>query len=960
MKTYLRSVAESLYATFKSDMSRLVVVFPNKRASLFLNRELAEVAQEPVLAPCYKTINDLFQELALTDDGRRIMVADSIEAVCRLYDIYKEVMELNGHQVEPIDKFYGWGEVMLSDFNDIDKQMVDPDQLFRYVEDWETMRDTSFLNEEQRKVLEHYFSSFKDVNQAKQNFLNLWKAMPEIYARYNRQMLKEGMLYDGALSRYVVRHELFGAKEGTDYAFVGFNILSPVQKELLMGMIKRVGREHVRFYWDYDPALRNAVGIDRLFHEACQYIEQYQTFMSNTLEEGWSQEEPRTEPQHITYVRTDTSNAQVHYVPEWLKDKEVKRSAVVLADEKLLPQVLTTLPVMDVNITMGYPLSNTPVIGFVQSLVDLQLNGRRRSGEGFYEFYLDKVRRQPLFVYLDGWHWDSAVEHTGKAMLNYVQDAVLAVMSKMPLQFTRAEQKQDNTNKLPPSTILYEEALFRTYQAIVRIAEQNIEDCGLACRLLDKALHSVSVPFHGEMMKGLQVMGVLETRALDFDDVVVLSAQDGILPQTSNATSLIPYCLREPFGLSTEKEQVNVYAYNFFRMLRRSKSITLMFSAAGTASTHGEMSRFMRQLLAETDLEISDCRLNFSEKKEEGVFNLAYAESIPKTDEIMRRLYASFDGMFVKPKSLDGEGYCRMLSPSAINKYLECPMQFYYRYVEGIKVKDKLTSSLSDSQFGTVFHKAAECYYASGDSDVDKAVEEAFRIVIFDKSEIKGFEGELIIQRNVIRNYLKRLIALDERLGKFKILEEESSHSFSISVQDDKGMEHTIVIGGKIDRVDQVEKHPRTEQAALRVIDYKTGGKVDNKVMQDSDFSTLLDKDKRKQNQRPNLLQSFLYSLALSKSGISHRDGKDVNIMPGLIYIGKASDAESYDERTFVDKTTPVDSFKSVEDAFEKSLKHFLQEELFSKNVPFERTNDSDSCKNCDYRLLCGKLKSKF
>jgi len=957
MKTYLHCVAESLIATFKSDMSHLVVVFPNKRASLFLNRELASVAQMPVLAPRYKTINDLFQELALTAEGEQIMVADPIDAVCRLYGVYKEVMEREGHQVEPIDKFYGWGEVMLSDFNDIDKQMVEPDQLFRYVEDWETMHDNSFLNDEQRRVLEHYFASFKDVNQAKENFLRLWKAMPEIYAQFNRTLMQDHLLYDGALSRYVVKNGLFGPSEGVDYAFVGFNILSPVQKELLMGVLKRVGREHVHFYWDYDPALRNATGIDGLFHEACQYIEQYQMFMGNALKEGWSLEEERTQPQQITYVQTDTGNAQVHNVPDWLKDKDVKQSAVVLADEKLLPQVLATLPMVDVNITMGYPLNNTPVIGFVKSLVDLQLNGRRRNGEGFYEYYLNKVRRQPLFAYLDGWHWDEAVACTGEAILKYVKDAVLAVLSRMPVQFLNGGKEQVGEEKLSPSTILYEEALYRTYQAVERIAEQKIDDCGLACRLLDKALHSVSVPFHGEPLKGLQVMGVLETRALDFEDVVVLSAEDGILPKTSNVTSLIPYCLREPFGLSTEKEQVNVYAYNFFRMLRRAKNITLMFSVAETTSARGEMSRFMRQLLAETDLEIRDCRLSFSEQKEDEIFNIEYAETIEKTDEIMHRMYARFDGRWVASEEDEGKGYHLLLSPSAINAYLSCSMRFYYQYLVGLKVKEKEKTSLSESQFGTVFHKAAEYYYLAQDGDVDKAVDAAFKSVIFDKSEIKDYEGELVIQRNVICNYLRRLIRLDERLGKLDILEEEAIHKLEVKVKDDKGGEHKVVMGGSIDRVDLVEKHPATGQAALRVIDYKTGGSVENKVMSHSDFDRLMGEEAR--DHKPNILQLFLYSLSLLRGGIEGKDLKDVNIMPGLIYIGKASDAKSYDERVLLDSDTPVDSFKAVADDFEKSLKKFLQEDLFCKQVPFARTSTSATCDNCDFRLLCGKLKQK-
>ena len=932
MKTFLNSVAQSLLQRYGNDMSHLIVVFPNKRASLFLNQELSQVAHAPLLAPQYKTINDLFQDLALTAEGKPLLVADPIHAVCRLYVVYREVMErLYSNPVESLDRFYGWGEVMLADFNDIDKQMVNARELFTYVEDWEKLHDLSFLNEEQSKVLKHYFSGFEQSNEVKENFLRLWKAMPEIYTRYRESLLADGMLYDGALSRYVVDHQQFGPEEGVHYAFVGFNILSPVQERMLFGIRSRVGREQVQFFWDFDPLMRHRKGLDALFFDACQYIQKYQDSFPNALPKGWTQGE--TSCQEITYIKCDTANAQVHYVPAWLQGKQPATSAVVLADESLLPQVMATLPDVDVNITMGYPINNTPVVGFIHALTELQLHGRRRKGGGFYQSYLDTVMRHPFFEHLREWPWQQEVPLTAAAMLEYLRQAVEAVLSQMPVQLLHASQQDAS---LPPSTLLYEEALFRTHHAIARIEDQGLEDCSLACRLLDSVMRTLSVPFHGEPLKGLQVMGVLETRSLDFADVVVLSAYDGVLPKASNVSSLVPYCLREPFGLSTEKQQVNVYAYNFFRMLRRAKSVTLMFPTSVSGMSQGEMSRFMRQLLAETALPVRDCHLDFRQSATAEARSLEYEERIPKSPEAMRLLFAMAQAD-------------KALSPSAINCYLNCSMQFYFKYIEHLKVEEDISESLAENQFGTIFHAAAEQYYSPEGGDIDKAVDYAFRTVVFDQNpDVKDYEGELTIARKVITNYLRRLVEMDAQLKPFKVLETEQRHTFTLRLNEGPHAGSPVSIGGTIDRVDLVQRHPLSGRPAVRIIDYKTGGNIEDKHLSKAELKSMVDNTIT--SRRHNLLQTYIYSLAYLKQHPAQED-----LMPGLIYISKASNAKDYDARTILNKE-PLDRFQTIAEPFEEMLNHFLSLHLFSEEEPFQRTSVKKHCDHCDYRLLCGKL----
>lgn len=962
MKSFLHSVANDLYQRFGNNMTRLVVVFPNKRASLFLNKEFISICKEhdnkPIWAPKYQTINDLFQSLSPYN------TLDPIVAVCRLYGVYKEVLQSE----ESIDKFFGWGEVILSDFNDIDKQMVDAEALFKYVKDWNDLTATDFLNEAQLAALKRYFADYGEDIEAKKRFLEMWKALPIIYKEYKKALMSDGQLYDGALCRDVVESNRYSAiDQDKIYVFVGFNILSPVQLRLMRGIKGEIG-ENVLYYWDYDPAIsRSNEGIDMLFNDACSYIRSYQDRLPNALPEGWSEGESFVPK--IQYIKTDTSNAQVHYMSSWLKERtdDYTNTAVVLADEALLPQVLFSLPDKPTNITMGYPLSHTPVSSFIHALTDLHTKGLRADRSGFYQYYLRRVETHPIFLLarksnvLEG--WDTPLPQlTGTALLNYLDDIVLKVLSIMEPQLYTQE------STIPPYIMMYEEALVQVHNAILRIKELQLpaSDCALASRLLDRILHSVSISFHGEPLSGLQVMGVLETRLLDFDNIIILSAIEGTLPKPVTVSSMIPYAFRNPFGLSTEQEQENVYAYNFFRMLRRARQVTLMIPQTGSSSGEGEMSRFMRQILAESNIEPECFQLDFQHHGNSEAIRIEMNAEIEKTPEMIRSLCRMADGTLLP----DGSRR-RLLSPSALNTYFSCPMRFYYRYIKYIRIEEEITSSLTESQFGTVFHAAAQLFYKeiapSGEvtadaldkatqKQIEQAVDQAIQQEIFDQtsSDVKSLEGELIIARDVIINYLTRLVAIDKNLAPFRIIQMEGNHSLEMDITA-AGHPHTLHIGGSIDRLDLIHRHPLSGHPAIRILDYKTGGKLEDKN-QDKELSTLFNRDDK--DRKYNVFQTFLYAQAVAdeiqRGRLSLQDAHHTDLMPGLMYIRVASDAERYDERIYLQKE-PLNRFQTIADQFTSLLKDFLENELLNLEVPFCRTENDKSCAHCDYRLLCNK-----
>ena len=563
MKDFLAYVADDMLSKYGNNLSRVAVVFPNKRASLFLNEHLARLAQKPIWSPACITISELFRQQS------DYQVADPIKLVC---DLHKSFCLCTGLQ-ETLDKFYGWGQLLLTDFDDIDKNMADADLVFANLRDIHELDDISYLTDEQREMIQRFFSNFSEQHntELKERFLRLWSHFADIYHDYNRRLAEQQLTYEGALYRQVVSSHLSSLTSHLapydHYLFVGFNLLQKVELQLF-SELQKAGKAH--FYWDFDHYYMKR-------HEAGQYIGRYLQQFPNELDiESTDIYGNFSKQKHITYISAPTEDIQARYVSTWLREnqrlKDGRRTAIVLCNENLLQTVVHCLPdeIDKVNVTTGYPLSQTPVASLINIWFDLQLLGRTPR-------MLRILQRHPY--------------------AKYISD------DKLPLLQILREVATNGKEDI--SDPLFQESLFRAYTLVNRI--ENLRQSGdlnvdLATlqRLTSQIIQQTSIPFHGEPAEGIQVMGVLETRNLDFDHVLLLSCNEGNIPRGVNDSSFIPHNIRQAYELTTIDNKVTIYAYYFHRLLQRASDVTILYNNSTEDGQRGEMSRFMLQLMVES------------------------------------------------------------------------------------------------------------------------------------------------------------------------------------------------------------------------------------------------------------------------------------------------------------------------------------------------------------------------
>lgn len=962
MHTFLHQVATSLLSHFGSNMSQVVVVFPGKRASLFLNQRLAELSPTPVWTPVYRTISDLFLQQS------PYALCDPIESVCRLYRSYADLVE----DPQPLDQFYGWGEVLLNDFDDIDKHLVDARQLFTNIHDIKELEDNSYITPEQEEALQSFFSEFsvEGNSQLKERFLRLWSRMFDIYDDFRRQLAEAGMLYEGALQRDVIERLRAArladpstvdeasapfANDKRQYVFVGFNVLNEVEKALF-DELQRQGR--ALFYWDYDLFYANP--HDKEIHEAGYFIRQNIERYGNELEAA-GMDNFRKEKQ-LTFVTASSENAQARYVPQWLQENLTlperapegesyteSQTAVVLCNEQLLQPVLHALPssVEALNVTMGFPLSDTSVYGLVNSLMILQTEGLDTVNHRFRPSLLMAVENHPLVRLLDEETWKREV--LGQVgLMNYLLD----VLSQLGKRLSKQEQSSS-------TTVLHIEAVFVAYKRINRILDLMAGDEPLLTvnnatlmRLVRNVLQTQSVPFHGEPAVGLQVMGVLETRALDFRHVLMLSVGEGYLPKSVADNSFIPYHLKDAFGLTTIRHKIAVYAYYFYRLIQRAERVTFVYNESNAGTRQNESSRFLRQLLAETSLKVEHLQLQTS-------CSLPEQEDIvvPKTDEVLQQLYQRFDNTHRTGKDR------RLLSPTAINRYTSCPLMFYYRYVRGLRIDPDPADGFTAALFGEVFHRAAELLYlqltSAGDivhqQDIDgildhdayrldDMVRQAFRERFF-QGRREEYTGILLIANRVVKSYLKQLLNYDRRLTPIRIIELEQPRMTTMHIQSGN---HDIEIdtGGIIDRLDEVADPSAESGRSIRVVDYKTGGYP----YPVSELNSLFSNTGKKEHY---YLQTILYASIVAQQ-------EQQPVTPCLFFIHK-SGSDDYSPKLTISRRIIQDvrqpltpDGESLLEAYNEQLNAVI-EEIFDDKVPFRQTTKNTICHECDYRLLCGR-----
>ena len=953
-KTFLEYVAEDLLKKYGIDLSRITLVFPNKRASLFLNEHLARMADGPLWSPVYTTISQLFR-----DRSERV-VADNIKLVCDLYRIY---VQCTG-TTETLDHFYGWGMLMLSDFDDIDKNLADATDVFRNLSNIHELDDVSYLSEEQREVLKRFFSNFSDDynTELKNRFLQLWQNFGNIYNSFNDHLQEEGLAYEGALYREVVNNDL-ATYDADTYIFVGFNMLQKVEQKLFT-LLAKAGK--AKFYWDFDRYYMEGAN-----NEAGYYIRQYLEAFPNELfnRDDEIYNNFRTE-KVLRFISASTETIQGRFVGHWLQNEDFvragRKTAVVLCDENLLQTVVHSLPseVENVNITTGFPLAQSPVFSFVNALINLQTIGYTKSAERYRLQYVRAVLRHPYSLFLS----DNCTEQLRALEEHhtyYPSRQEMAVDEGLTLIFANLEEGVADVQTYHAKLVdwilsmlktvgkstqetddhLMKEAIYRMYTLFNRLHELIVSgdlsvDLITLLRLITQLVQSTSIPFHGEPAIGLQVMGVLETRNIDFDNVLLLSCNEGNMPKGVNDASFIPYAIRKAHSLTTIDHKVAIYSYYFHRLLQRAQNITILYNNATEDGHTGEMSRFMLQMLVESGHKIERLSLQAGQMP-----NVLQPHAVEKTDSIMQQLM-----------KLD------KLSPTAINRYLRCQLLFFYNTVAGLKESDEETDDIDNRTFGNIFHKGSQLIYeqlmdanftvsenAIKDFLADKSAllrivdrtfnEELFKVA--NANQHPQYNGLQLINRGVIISYLKKLLQMDLSLTPFRILAMEKPVEQEVVFNVD-GKAHTLTIGGYVDRLDEVEEG---NGKVIRVVDYKTGRKPQTAV---AAFEDIFSGDKVTKNHADYYLQTFLYA-AIVRDSLKWNKQK-LPVSPALLFIQQAS-AEENDPVLRVGKER-INDIAVYHNDFWAHLKALLSE-IFNKERAFMPTKDRERCTRCPYRQVC-------
>jgi hypothetical protein len=934
-------------------MRRYILVFPNRRARLFFNFYLSSLSDKPVWSPQYFTISDFIREFSGLNQ------ADPLSLLFKLYGIYKKV---TGSE-EKFDDFYYYCEMMLADFDDIDKYRIDPDMLYANLSDLKALDDfKDYLSEYQIRTIRQFWESFQPPSDSpgKQSFMSLWDAMPAIYRLFNEELDKEGIAYEGKAYRAAISRLEAGydpSYQGKTLVFVGFNALNLCEENLFDRLSKTTA---CLFFWDFDKSY-----LDSELHEAGHFLRKYIRKYPPPPDFDPNTSKPANQKTETVAVPSDIAQAKV--IGQCLDKLDTANislpgnTAIILADEGLLLPVVNSLPdfVDRVNISLGYPVTDSPVFSFLTILTDLHKNRNISDNDKrvlFYHrdffavinhFFMQHIRNESSFKEFESMLLEQNYAYIQAAMYKSMDPLYKAVFSKPEgahdfgkylLDIVGLVAENLLTSVLKDKELKWQmEVLQAIHKVLVRfnllLKSFELElSFSTVLNLLRQIMAGVSVPFSGEPLTGLQIMGILETRNLDFENIIILSVNEGKFPKAGHAPSMIPYSLREGFGLPTVKHQDAIFAYYFYRLLSRSKHTILVYNTKTEGLQKGEPSRFIAQLrFGSTSL------LSHSDAVYKVSTIPATELKAGKTENVLHVL-----AKFSRP---DGKS---MLSPSALNTYINCKLRFYFRYVEGMKEAEDIGEEIEANVFGSILHHAMEILYSpmkgklvtrqtiekliQDKQIVHAAIDTAFNKEFRNFGEKPVYQGNILLIRQVIEKYILGLLDHDSRNSPFRIVDLEGKRSIEVR-SGEPGM--NLLVGGIIDRIDEFE-------GRIRIVDYKTGGVS-------PDFGSLAELFEAEPGKRNSaVFQTFVYAWILLRSA------EFEEVQPALFFIRDIykPDFQYTISRSEQRKKLPVQGFSEYFGEFEERLINLLTE-IFDSRTEFTQTSDVSYCATCPFNTIC-------
>ncbi len=937
MRTFLQESAQEIVSQ-SAQLDQVTVVFPNRRAIIYFRKYLSDLLEKPTFAPKLYTFEQFVSNFS------ELRVADRLDLIYRLHRVYEVCMEIR----EPFDQFYFWGDMLLGDFDELDKYRVNAEILFTTIRNLKEI-DTRFeaLTAEQKQFLTAFWSHVDMKEQGSHDkFLALWSRLGDVYKKFNEHLRSEGLAYEGMIQRQASdRAEELAKANGNSVWFVGFNALTTCEELIIKEFVKHGSAKAL---WDTDEYYMN----DQT-QEAGIFLREYKG--KSTLASTFAPAAPSNfrKPKSVNYHGVAQQVGQAKVFGLLLKDELIRgckpeETLVVLPDEKMLLPVLHSIPqeVERYNVTMGFPLAGTPVFNLAEALISLQSSARK----GYFNHKpVTSLLNHPYLVASDvGATTSKLREMTTENRIsvpapwlregNELLAEVFTEVSEggMIPYLIRCAMKVGEIDSLPE---LEKEYIFQFIELMNRahlVIGNTAMDLRGFHRVLRQLVSSVRIPFIGEPLRGLQIMGVLETRNLDFRNVFVLSMNEGAWPALSRGGSFVPYNIRKAFGVPAQEHHDAIYAYHFYRLLQRAENIHFLYSTETDVLGQGEMSRFLRQLEYESGWEIRK-RVIYPPVRP----TAPGAITVPKSKAVVDKL-AHF---------LSGSPAGRTLSPTALNSYRACRLQFYLRHIARIREPDEIEDEMDAREVGKLIHEVMEKFYTelinrkksrnvtvtdfNGHEEiVNRIIDNAFRsrYASHHKGEFR-FEGRALVVREVALKFVERVLRHDKAYAPFQIIALEKQLTAEVSID---GIANRVALSGNVDRAD-------LKGGVLRIIDYKTGkDKLDMK----EDAANLFDRDASSEKA---VLQTMLYTYLYAHSGA----GADYQLVPGLMSRANLF-SDDFEFGLRLQGGHAVNDARDMMPRFETSLKKFLAE-IFDDQRSFDQTEDHKVCRFCAYHEICSR-----
>ncbi|MCI0450091.1 MAG: PD-(D/E)XK nuclease family protein [Chlorobi bacterium] len=945
MTPFLKKLSEELLAKYGNDISRICIVFPSRRAGIYFKKYLAELLDKPVWSPQVLGIQDFIAELS------PYQISDRLTLIFELYEIYRRSGDPD---YTSFDKFYPWGVMLLNDFDEIDKNLAESEHLFKILREHRKIEGEFEFKVSDIEEFNKFWDSFssRKLSMVHNEFIRTWEIIGKVYHKFRKTLLEKSIAYEGMAYRRI--YELIRTGEikfkWKKIIFAGFNLLTKAEEGIIEELLKE---NRAETYWDADEYY-----LKSELQEGGHFLRE--NFLSLNLEKPkWTIDELSKGKKNIKIIGAPLQITQAKVLGNELKNLkpgEISKSAVVLPDENLLLPVLLSIPenIDSFNITMGFPVKNSSIYTLLHLLKSLQKNKKVTAKQpAFYHKDVIQILIHPYIKFLAAGGIYRLVNEIKKRNIVYIsREKIISAFEIVPELiseiFSAPDTVKESLNYLYKMVELISqkfdanrnaskfeaEYLFSLYTELNRLNDilgkysPKIE-IDTFWKMICEVLALDKIPFTGEPLKGMQIMGLLETRLLDFDNVYILSMNEDIMPRGNSQSSFIPYNLRKAFKLPTYEDDDSTYAYYFYRLIQRAKNICLIYNTEPGEILAGEKSRFLMQIEKELAEENPSIKLENLILQSDASLPKRKKITVSKSSDIIESL-----------KKLEH------ISVSRLINYINCPLQFYLRTIAKLKEEESVDEYLTGAGFGNILHKITELLYTDYkgkavdkniicglkktlDNNYDILWEKACRLIPELEEFKASLQGKNLLYKNVIKKLIDKILDNDINEAPFTIISLENNLSKELEINL-KGEPLKVKLLGRLDRIEE-------KDGVLRIIDYKTGQLKKPKQQAKETMEEHMDRIFEDIDYKEHFQQLF-YAFVYLDSG----DDKDLVI--GVYPIRDLSSGIYWFEEE------PIVKEKTL--LFENKLKGLL-EKIFDSATPFTQTDEIERCKYCDYKSIC-------